>query len=300
MPKITVVNRNNSKLGVIGLGLMGSHLATHLHKSGWNLRVWNRSPQPANLLQQQGIARAESIEDLVAGCDVVLSSLANDAAVRAVYFDDGGIFSSVRAGTIVLEMSTISPGLSRLLHKTASAHGVHLLDLAISGSTPAVDAGTLTLLAGGDEETFDRCVPVYESIAKQWFLIGEGSSGIEMKLVVNLLLGVNMEAIAEAVSLGSHLRIGREVLFEVLSKTTVIAPALLGKLEKIKNEDYSPQFPLRLTSKDMDLVLDAAHASGAELPAASVTQQAFSSALSTSGDLDMSAIAQTVIAKKAA
>ena len=293
------INRDNAKLGFIGLGLMGSRLAQRLHKSGWTIRVWNRSPEPARQLQQEGIGRAESLQELVTSSDVILSSLSNDEAVQSVYLDQGGVFSSVRPGTVVLEMSTISPGLSRLLHRVAAARGVHLLDLAVSGSTPAVDAGTVTLLAGGDQTTFDRCIFLYESIAKQWFLIGDGASGIEMKLVVNLLLGVNMQAIAEAVSLGINLGIDRNVLIEVLSKTTVIAPALLGKLKKIYDEDYSSQFPLRLMSKDMDLVVQAAHASGAELPATNVTQEEFSSALSTSEDLDMSAIAQWVLDRTA-
>jgi hypothetical protein len=116
--------------------------------------------------------------------------------------------------------------------------------------------------------TFEQCVPIFESIARQWFLIGPGSSGVQMKLVVNLLLGLDMQAIAEAVSLGEHLEIDRNVLLEVLSKTAVIAPAMAGKFRKIKDNDYSPEFPLRLMSKDMDLVMDAARASGANLPAA--------------------------------
>jgi 3-hydroxyisobutyrate dehydrogenase-like beta-hydroxyacid dehydrogenase len=195
-----------------------------------------------------------------------------------------------KTGKIVLEMSTISPELSRQLHQEAAKRGVRFLDLAISGSTPAVEAGTITLLAGGDQNTFDKCIPLYESIARQWFLIGPGSSGILMKLVVNLLLGVDMQAIAEAISLGEHLQIDRNVLLDVLSKTTVIPPAFVGKFKKIKKGDYSPEFPLRLMSKDMNLVLEAAKATGAELPAAKVAQEVFASIVATHGDKDLSAI----------
>src|SRR5258708_558544 len=152
-------------------------------------------------------------------------------------------------------MSTISPELSRLLHPEASVRSVGLLDLAVFGSTPAVEAGANTLLPCGGPNTFQKCTPIYESLAKQWFLIGPGSSGILMKLVVNLLLGVDMQAIAEAVSLGEHLRIDRNVMLDVLSKTTVIPPAFAGKIRKIKANDYSPEFPLRLMSKDIDLVI---------------------------------------------
>jgi 3-hydroxyisobutyrate dehydrogenase-like beta-hydroxyacid dehydrogenase len=289
MPE-TIINKRTARIGFIGLGLMGSRLARRLHSSGWNVQAWNRSLDPAKSLSCDGIAIASSVAKLVADSEVILSSLADDVAVHSVYFDNGGVFCSAKPRTIILEMSTISPELSRLLHQEASLRGIDLLDLAISGSTPAVEAGTITLLAGGDKNIFQKCTSIYESIAKQWFLIGPGSSGILMKLVVNLLLGVDMQAIAEAVSLGEHLRIDRNVLLDVLSKTTVIPPAFVGKLRKIKENDYSPEFPLRLMSKDMDLVMEAAKTSGADLPAARVARSVFASNLSSNGDQDLSAI----------
>jgi 3-hydroxyisobutyrate dehydrogenase-like beta-hydroxyacid dehydrogenase len=224
--------------------------------------------------------------------------LANDEAVHSVYFDNDGVFSSAKPGTIILEMSTISPELSRHLHHESSVRGVDLLDVAISGSTPAVEAGTVTLLAGGDQNIFNKCTSIFESIAKQWFLIGPSSSGIQMKLVVNLLLGVEMQAIAEAVSLGEHLRIDRNVLLDVLSKTTVIPPAFVGKIKKIKDNDYSPEFPLRLMSKDMDLVMEAAKTSGADLPAATVARSVLASNLSSNGDQDLSVITPFIAGKQ--
>jgi 3-hydroxyisobutyrate dehydrogenase-like beta-hydroxyacid dehydrogenase len=293
-----LINKHTARVGFIGLGLMGSRLTRRLHSSGWKVEAWNRNPDPAKSLARDGVAISSSVEKLVADSDVVLSSLANDAAVHSVYFDSGGVFSSAKRGTIILEMSTISPELSRLLHREASVRGVDLLDLAISGSTPAVEAGTITLFAGGEQNTFKKCTSIYESVAKQWFLIGPGSSGILMKLVVNLLLGVDMLAIAEAVSLGEHLRIDRNVLLDVLSKTTVIPPAFAGKIRKIKDNDYSPEFPLRLMSKDMDLVLEAAKISGADLPAATVAQSVLASNLSSNGDQDLSAITPFIVGRK--
>jgi 3-hydroxyisobutyrate dehydrogenase len=292
---VTKLNQLNTRVGFIGLGLMGSRLVRRLDSFGWQIRAWNRSPQPAEAINEWGIPTASSIADLVADSDVIISSLANDAAVRSVYLDNGGVFSSAEPGTVILEMSTISPELSRDLHREARTKGVNFLDVAISGSTPAVDAGTVTLLGGGDPNTFERCVPLFESIARQWFLVGPGSSGVQMKLVVNLLLGLDMQAIAEAVSLGEHLQIDRNVLLDVLSKTAVIAPAMAGKIRKIKDNDYSPEFPLRLMSKDMNLVMDAAGKSGADLPAASVAQSVLAAHVSTSGDLDLAAITPFVI-----
>jgi 3-hydroxyisobutyrate dehydrogenase len=289
------LNKLKTQVGVIGLGLMGSRLTRRLHSMGWSVQAWNRSPEPATALRKDGIAIAESLAGLVAESDVVLSSLANDAAVQSVYLDKAGVFSAAEPGTVILEMSTISPELSRRLHQEARKRGINFLDVAISGSTPAVEAGTITLLAGGDKHTFDQCTPIFESIARQWFLIGPGSSGVQMKLVVNLLLSLDMQSIAEAVSLGEHLRIDRDVLLDVLSKTAVVPPAFVGKFQKIKSGDYSPEFPLRLMSKDMDLVMDAAKQSGADLPTATIAQSVLTANLPASGDLDVAAITPFVV-----
>jgi 3-hydroxyisobutyrate dehydrogenase-like beta-hydroxyacid dehydrogenase len=287
------------KLGFIGLGLMGSRLTQRLHSSAWNVQAWNRSPERSGAMSRMGIRIAESVVELVTDSDVVLSCLANDSAVNSVYCDTAGVFSAAKPGTVVLEMGTISPQLSHLLHEEASHLDVRFLDLAISWSTPAVEAGTVTLLAGGDRNTFEQCTPIFESIARQWFLIGGPTSGIQMKLVVNLLVGVGMQALAEAVSLGEHVQIDRDVLLDVLSKTAVIPPpAFLGKFKKMKNDDYSPEFPLRLMGKDMDLVMETAISAGANLPASAVAQYVLASNLASKGDLDLSAITPFVIGRE--
>jgi len=290
-----VLGKENAKLGFIGLGIMGSRLTKRLHSAGWTIQAWNRSPEPGRKLEQSGVPIAASLASLIDNSDVLLSSLANDAAVHSVYLDEGGVFSTSKPGTIILEMSTISPKLSQLLHREASARGLRLIDLAVSGSAPAVEGGTVTLLAGGERDTFELCRPVYESIAKQWFLMGGGSAGMQMKLVVNLLLGIGMQAVAEAVSLGLHFGLNKTVLLDVLSKTAVMPPALVGKLKKIETDDYSPQFPLRLMSKDMDLITETASEIGVGLPAGRAAKSVLDSNLELSGDLDVSAITPFVL-----
>jgi 3-hydroxyisobutyrate dehydrogenase-like beta-hydroxyacid dehydrogenase len=288
------LNKHKVKLGFIGLGIMGSRLTQRLHAAGWNVQAWNRSAGPAEELRQAGIPIAASMVELVRDSDVVLSSLSDDGAVHSVYSDSGGVFASAKPGKVLLEMSTISPQLSRLLHHEASSLGLRLLDLAVSGSAPAVEAGTVTLLAGGEQSTFEQCAPLYASFAKQWFLMGSGSSGVQMKLVVNLLLAIGMQALAEAVSLGEHLQLDKAVLFDVLSKTAVIPPALVGKLHKIEASDYSPQFPLRLMSKDMDLIMETARSVDADLPAGCAAKSVLDANLEANGDSDLSAIAPSV------
>ncbi len=183
-----------------------------------------------------------------------------------------GVFAAARAGTVVLEMSTISPETSRELHSLGARSGIEVLDVAISGSTPAAEQGILTLLVGGSPELFPAAEPIFQAIAKQYFLLGASGSGTAMKLVVNTLLGVGMQAIAEAVVLGEKAGLDRERLLEVLAKTAVIAPAHVGKLARVAVNDYSPQFPLRLMNKDFELILKAAAKEHVSMPA---TEAAF-------------------------
>ncbi len=263
---------NQVKLGFIGMGNMGSRIANRLLNHGYQLSVYDMDPAKTQVIAAQGATAAENIRELARTADVVLSCLTNDEAVRSVYTEPEGIFAGARSGTVVLEMSTISPESSRELHKLGARRGIEVMDVAISGSTPAAEQGILTLLVGGNRELFRAAEPIFQAIAKQHFLLGGPGSGTAMKLVVNTLLGVGMQAIAEAVVLGEKAGLDRERLLEVLSQTAVIAPAHVGKLAKAAINDYSPQFPLRLMNKDFQLILTAAAHEHVHMPA---TEAAF-------------------------
>jgi 3-hydroxyisobutyrate dehydrogenase len=263
---------DQAKLGFIGLGNMGSRIAQRLVDHGYQLTVYDLDTAKAQALAAQGGIVAKNVPELVGNSDVLLTCLTNDEAVRSVFTGLQGIFAGARPGTIVLEMSTISPETSRELHRLGAKGGVEVMDVAISGSTPAAEAGALTLLVGGDSELFQAAEPIFQAVAKQFHLLGRAGSGTTMKLVVNTLLGVGMQAIAEAVVLGENAGLDRERLLEVLSKTAVIAPAHLGKLARIATNDYSPQFPLRLMNKDFQLILRAAAQEHVPMP---VTEAAF-------------------------
>ena len=162
----------------------------------------------------------------------------------------------------------MAPDTSRKLYRTAREFGISVLDVAVSGSTPAAEAGTLTLLGGGDRTDFDGAAEIFAAIAKQWFYMGPSGSGAAAKLVVNTLLGVGMQAIAlEAVTLGTSLGLPRDLLFKTLAKTAVVSPVQAGKLASTERHDYAPQFPIRLMKKDFSLALSAAMRAGLSLPA---------------------------------
>jgi 3-hydroxyisobutyrate dehydrogenase-like beta-hydroxyacid dehydrogenase len=278
------------KLGFIGLGNMGSRIAQRLLDQGYRLCAYDMNPAHAEALAARGSTVAKSIHELASTVDVVLSCLTNDEAVRSVYTGAEGVFAGARPGTVVLEMSTISPETSRELHSLGARNGIEVLDVAISGSTPAAEQGILTLLAGGNPELFLSAEPIFRSIAKQYFLLGGSGSGTAMKLVVNTLLGVGMQAIAEAVVLGEKAGLDRERLLEVLSKTAVIAPAHVGKLARAAVNDYRPQFPLRLMNKDFELILKAAAKEHVSMPATEAAFYVNSEELAGGDEKDFSAV----------
>jgi 3-hydroxyisobutyrate dehydrogenase-like beta-hydroxyacid dehydrogenase len=265
---MNAITRDRGKLGFIGIGAMGLRIAGRLLSHGFQVTVFDRNADKASALIESGGIVARSIAELASGVDVVLSSLPNDEAVLGVYAGPEGVLKHLPTGSMIIEMSTVSPDTSRELSRLGSARGVSVLDVPVSGSTPAAEQGLLILLAGGDENSFNSAKPIFEAIGRQHFYLGPSGSGNTMKLVVNTLLGVGMQAIAEAVALGEKAGLDRHRLFDVLSKTAVIAPAHLGKLAKGLEHDYRPEFGVGLMNKDFRLILETAMAVDAPMPAA--------------------------------
>ena len=260
------ITQDRSKLGFIGIGAMGSRIAQRLLKHGFQVTVFDRNSAKANALIESGGTVAGSIADLAFSADVVLSSLPNDDVVRNVYTGTQGVLEHIRRGSMIIEMSTVSPETSRELCRLAADRGVIVLDVPVSGSTPAAEQGSLTLLGGGDEESFHAAEAIFTAIGRQHFYLGPSGSGNTMKLVVNTLLGVGMQAIAEAIVFGEKAGLDRQRLLEVLSKTALIAPAHLGKLTKAMEYDYRPEFGIGLMNKDFRLILETAMAVRAPMP----------------------------------
>jgi 3-hydroxyisobutyrate dehydrogenase-like beta-hydroxyacid dehydrogenase len=285
-----LLTADNVKVGFIGLGNMGSRIAKRLLDHGYPLVAYDMDIAKAEAVAAERGFTAKNILELVRSTDVILSCLPNDEAVQSVYAGSAGVFAEARPGTIVLEMSTISPESSRELHRLGAKRGIEVLDVAISGSTPAAEQGALTLLAGGNQDLFRAAEPIFQSIAKQYFLLGGPGSGTAMKLVVNTLLGVGMQAIAEAVVLGETVGLNRERLLEVLSKTAVIAPAHVGKLARVAIDDYTPQFPLRLMNKDFQLILKGAAEAHIPMPATEAAFRVNSEELAQHNEDDFSAV----------
>ena len=181
---------NTTKLGFIGLGSMGGRVAARLLAAGYEVSVFARSPSKRAALQAKGATTCESVAELARSVHAVLSCLTDDQAVRDVYFGADGVVANAKPGQVVIEMSTILPATSRELASKASQAGVQALDVAISGSTPAAEQGTITLLAGGNPDIFQASLPIFQAIAAKYFHLGPSGAGTTMKMVVNAILGI--------------------------------------------------------------------------------------------------------------
>ena len=262
------IKQENDRLGFVGIGYMGRPIARRLLESGFKLTAYDRDHKKAEELIRYGGNVAQSIPELSVSCNVILSCLPSDEAVLDIYRGPDGVFASARRGSLVIDLSTVYPETSQELSRLGAEREVDVLDVTMSGSTPAAERGLLTLFAGGDKKCFDGAESIFRVIAQKYFYLGPSGSGATMKLVVNTLLGIGMQAIAEAVALGEKAGLDRNRLLNVLSETAVVAPAHVGKLERAMRSDYSPQFPIRLMNKDFGLILNLAAAVGARMPAA--------------------------------
>jgi 3-hydroxyisobutyrate dehydrogenase len=280
----------NHRLGFIGLGHLGSPMARRLLSAGFPMVVYNRDGNKTKAFSKLGAEAACDPGKLAAEVDVVLSCLADGAAVEAVYLGAGGVLRNARPGARIIEMSTVAPETSRKLNRVARELRISVLDVAVSGSSPTAEAGMLTLLGGGDRQDFDAAEAIFTAIAKQWFYMGPSGSGVAMKLVVNALLGIGMQALAEAVTLGGALGLPRDLLFDTLAKTAVVSPVQAGKLASTKRHDYTPQFPIRLMKKDFGLALDAAMRAGLSLPATEAAAAVNAAETGDGGEEDFSAV----------
>src|SRR5437016_216706 len=284
------ITQENDALGFVGIGYMGRPIARRLLESGFKLAAYDRDQSKAKALIRYGGNVAQSVSELSSSCSVVLSCLPSDEAVLDIYRGPDGVFANAHRGSRVIDLSTVYPETSQELSRLGSARGVEVLDVTISGSTPTAENGLLTLFGGGDKECFEGAESIFRVIAKMYLYIGPSGSGATMKLVVNTLLGIGMQAIAEGVALGEKAGLERKRLLEVLSQAAVGAPAHVGKLQRAMKRDYSPQFPIRLMNKDFGLILDLASTVGARMPATGAAFDINARQLDEGAEQDFSAV----------
>jgi len=283
------------RVAIVGTGRMGGAMAARLRAGGVAVTVFNRTAdRAAAVADRTGADIAPTAHDAVSAADVVIVSLADDAAVEAAYGGPDGIVAGVRDGTVVADTSTIDPRTAvRLGDLVRAAGGAHL-DAPVSGSVPSVERGELAVLAGGEAADLERARPVLEHLASRIFHVGPAGAGATVKLAVNGIVHALNQGLSEALVLAEAAGVARGTAYEVFAASAAGAPFVQYKRAAFDRPDETPAaFTLDLVGKDLDLILALAQRSGVAMVQAATNREAVAAAAAAGfGDRDMSAMAE--------
>ncbi|MBI2343772.1 MAG: NAD(P)-dependent oxidoreductase [Deltaproteobacteria bacterium] len=254
-------------VGFIGLGLMGRPMALRLLRAGYRVTVWNRTNSKANQVAEEGGTVAVSPRELARTTDVVVIIVTGPRDVEAVLAGDDGVLGGVRAGTTIIDMSTIGFVRAQQIAACCAAAGVTFLDAPVTGSVPGAENGTLTVMVGGDSEVFARYRPLLQTFGEPIY-VGSQGMGALMKLTQNLITAALVEALAEGLALAEGHGLDMATVMQVLAHTGVHSEFLRMKGEKMVEQEFSPQFSLANMTKDLALVLETARKGKVQLPLA--------------------------------
>lgn len=286
---------NPVTVAVVGTGRMGTAMAGTLSRAGFPIVLYNRTPESAEAAAESTGGRvAESARAAAAEADVVVSSLADDAAVTAVYSGPDGIAAGLREGAVAVDTSTIDPGTIRSLQPLVEARNASLLDAPVSGSVSLVDQGKLTIMVGGEQAAVEAARPVFDALAAQTFHLGDLGAGTTVKLAVNALVHAINTALCEALVLAEKAGVDRARVYEVFMAGAGGAPFVHYKQAAFLHPEDSPvAFSLDLVAKDLDLILGLADRVGAPMRQGFANQAVTHAAIEAGlGGSDMSALAE--------
>jgi 3-hydroxyisobutyrate dehydrogenase-like beta-hydroxyacid dehydrogenase len=281
----------DTKVGLIGLGLMGHPMGMNILKAGFPLTVWNRTASRANELVAAGAKLAASPRELAANSDFVISIVSDPPALEGVLWGDNGAMQSLRRDSIYMDSSTISPELARKIAAACAERGVRFLDAPVTGGDWGAKKGELIFMVGGDGAILADAEPVLRVLGKKWFHLGPNGAGQTIKLAMNLILALQVDALAEALALVTGAGLEGEKLVEVLQSSMARSGVLDVKAPNLLKGEYKPSFPLRLMHKDMRLALELANQVKVELPATAAAYKMYSKVKDEAKeDLDYSAV----------
>jgi 3-hydroxyisobutyrate dehydrogenase len=279
------------RIGVVGLGKMGKPMTRNLLKAGFEVIVHNRSEGAVEELVQSGAVDGKNPRSVAEQSDMVLTSLPDPAAVRKVYLDEDGLVAHARTGQVFIDTSTVDPGLSRELNQQLSTKGASFLDAPVSGGVAGAEAGSLTIMVGGEADAFERATPVLEGIGQRLHHVGPSGSGTVIKLANQLLVGINMAAVAEAMVLGVKAGADPDMMLEVLSTSFGGSKMLDRGVPLMVERNFAGGTPVDLIRKDLGLIADLANELGVPLSTGIQARAVFDQAHDANhGTEDMTAI----------
>ena len=282
-------------IGLIGLGLMGRPMGHNLLKAGYSLTVWNRSASRADSLVAAGAKRAASPQEVAAACDMLITIVSDPPALEDVLWghpgSTGGALAALRSRSLYMDSSTVSPALARRIASACSERQIAFLDAPVTGGTWGAEKGELVFMVGGEAAALKAAEPVISVMGKRWFHLGPNGAGQTIKLAMNLILALEVDALAEALALVTTAGLAGEKLVEVLQSSMARAAVLDVKAPFLLKGEYPPSFPLRLMHKDIGLALDLAKEIGVPLPAGAAAFSTYSAVKAAAKeDLDYAAV----------
>ncbi len=287
------------KVGLIGLGLMGKPMGRNLLRGGFSLTVWNRTTAKADELVRAGAKLAANPREAAEQADVLITIVSDPPALEDVLFghgganNSGGAIAGLRPGSTLVDSSTVSPALARRIAQACAERGVEFLDAPVTGGTWGAEKGELVFMVGGNAKVLERVKPVLEAMGKRFFLLGSHGAGQTVKLGMNLLLALEVDALAESLALVTAGGVPAERLIEVMQSSMGRSALLDVKAPLILKNDFPASFPLRLMHKDMRLALELAHEHGVALPAGAAAYATYGAVKDASkDDPDFSAVAR--------
>jgi 2-hydroxy-3-oxopropionate reductase len=282
-----------SKVGFIGLGIMGRPMARNLMKAGFSLMVYNRTHAKALELAAEGAEAAASPAELAAACSEIITMLPNSPQVRELCLGEGGILSAAAPGTLVIDMTSGAPTDSREIAAALAKRGIRFLDAPVSGGEPMAVAGTLTIMAGGSQADFDRARPLFAAMGSSATLVGGVGSGNTCKLTNQIIVAGNIAALSEGLMLAKKAGCDLPKVFEAIRGGLAGSAVMNAKAPMILADNFKPGFRIDLHSKDLSNALETGHAYAAPLPLTAELLEVLRT-LSAGGDgsCDHSAIAK--------
>jgi 3-hydroxyisobutyrate dehydrogenase-like beta-hydroxyacid dehydrogenase len=282
-------------VSLIGLGLMGRPMGHNLLKAGFPLVVWNRTASRAESLVAAGARLAASPKEAAAAADILITIVSDPPALEEVLWGanpkSGGAFAAVKKGAIYIDSSTVSPALARKIADASASAGIHFLDAPVTGGTWGAEKGELLFMIGGEASDVEAARPILSAMGKKLFHVGPNGAGQTIKLAMNLLLALQVDAFAEALALVTGAGFAAEKLVEVMQASMARSGVLDVKAPVMLKGDYTPSFPLRLMHKDLSLALDLGNQIGVPLPAAAAARETYNSVKGASQeDLDYAAV----------
>ena len=262
-------------IGFIGLGIMGRPMAKNLVKAGHSLLVHDIIRDPVDELVKAGAKAGASPRDVAAQSDILITMLPNSPEVELVALGKGGIIEGARSGLLYADMSTISPIVSQQVGKALAPKGVKMLDAPVSGGEKGAIDGVLSIMVGGDKAVFDRVLPLFQVMGKTITLLGPLGFGGFTKLANQIIVAVNLTALAEALTLAKKAGLDRELTLTALAGGLAGSKCLDQKKANYLANTYNPGFKIDLHYKDLGLIMESARALGVPLPTTAVVQELF-------------------------